>query len=111
MVIILIRRYARRDREAEFVEAYKKDDPTGKDGFLYESLTTIDRNDDIPPALKGGLEIKPDCVNYINVAVWESWEKFQKEFNPAADWFDDSIEVYPRERVVLNKVGGHGNPS
>lgn len=107
MVIILIRRCVRPDKVAEFLASYEADSPKGRKGFQRESLTRVNTASELPEALRNYGVAEPDCVTFLNVAEWDSWEDFEEAFHPSVDFFDKSIETAPRARAVLNVSGGH----
>jgi hypothetical protein len=103
MVIILIRRFVRPDREPEFLATYRAQTPFKKPACKGEKLTRIGDAAAIPPGLRGIALSGPGCVTYLNIAKWDSWVSFAKQF-PLADTFDPKIETAPRQRAVLDVI-------
>lgn len=100
-VIVLIRRVAKNDHVHEFLSKYQQERPVGKEGFITEYLTSVEGAD--LPGLRelGLLHPDKDGVAFLNVAFWESEEKFQEAFSPEAGSFDPEMECEPRKRAVL----------
>jgi hypothetical protein len=44
------------------------------------------------------------CVTYINIAKWDSWEAFSKEFDTSKPGFNPDIETAPRQRAILDVI-------
>jgi hypothetical protein len=107
MVIILIRRCVRPDKIADFLASYEKDSPKDKKGFRRETLTRVNDATELPEALRSYKIVEADCVTFLNVAEWDSWEDFEAAFHPSPGFCDESIETSPRVRAVLDAVGGH----
>ena len=103
MVIILIRRFIRPDRETAFLEKYRAQEPVKNTAFNWETLTKISNASEIPPGLRGLALSEPECVTYLNIAKWESWEAFANEFE-LDETFDVEIETAPRQRTVLDVI-------
>ncbi len=104
MVIILIRRFVRPDREAEFLAKYHDQKPLDNPAFKGETLTKVVQ--DVPEGLRSFTLCKSKCITYLNVAKWETWEAFASQFEDqiAGGSFDPEIETAPRERGVLQAV-------
>lgn len=112
MVIILVRRFVRADKEAEFLKSYRAQQPLQNPAFISETLTRVVED----TALPGGLRSLPlngiSCVTYLNVAHWQSWEAFAEQFADAlasASGFDAEIETAPRQRAVLHVISEESN--
>jgi hypothetical protein len=103
MVIILIRRFVRPDRVDKFLETYHAQKPSENPAFKGETLTRIVEDTALPAGLRSFVLGEPACVTYLNVAKWESWEPFAKQFAEQIDSgsFDAEIETAPRQRAVL----------
>lgn len=101
MVIVLIRRFVRSDREKEFLEKYCAQRPSRNPDFKGEVLTRMSSDAAVPPTLKSLPLGGPGCVTYLNVAQWASWEAFAGAFD-LDDVFDPEIETAPRQRTVLD---------
>jgi len=108
MVIVLIRRFVRLDREEKFLEVYRAQKPTSNPAFKGETLTRVNETPTLPPELRGFGISGPACATYLNIAKWDSWEAFAEEFKNAGD-FDKNIETAPRQRLVLNVITENPN--
>ena len=104
MVIIMIRRFVRPDREVEFLASYRAQSPTANPAFRGETLTRVSDDTLLPPGLRGLPLNGPTCVTYINIAEWDSWEAFTGQFDVSGIAFDPDIETAPRQRVVLDVI-------
>ena len=100
MVIVLVRRCVRPDKEEEFLARYQTEKPQNPD-FIGETLTKVEDSSTLPDALRSLPINGPNCVTYLNIASWKSAEAFRQHFDPAT-MHDPSIEVSDRLRVVLN---------
>lgn len=103
MVIVLIRRFVRSDREKEFLNRYRSQRPRQNPDFVGETLTRMSDDSDIPKSLKSLPLGGPGCVTYLNVATWASWKAFAGAFD-LSDVFDPEIETAPRQRTVLDVI-------
>src|ERR1043165_299031 len=105
-VVILIRRFVRADREDKFLEAYRAQKPTSNPAFRGETLTKANAFEGLPPELQGLQLSGSGCVTYLNIARWDSWKEFAKEFAKqlSGAGYDPEIETAPRERAVLGVV-------
>lgn len=108
MVIVLIRRFIRADREADFLTKYQAQKPIDNPAFKGETLTKICEASGVPAGLRGIALNGPGCVTYINIAKWDSWEAFASHF-PLADTFDSEIETASRQRAVLDVIESPSN--
>lgn len=109
MVIIIIRRFARIDREDAFLARFQDQAPRDNPDFLDEVLTRIDADAPIPRHIARAFVPVPGCVNFVNVARWRSWDGFARQFAPQlADTrgFDPAIEAAPAQIVVLDAGQG-----
>ncbi len=105
MVIILIRRFVKPNREQEFLASYKAQKPVGNPAFKGETLTRVNSEDNLPPGLTTFPLNEPECITYLNVAQWTSWDAFAQQFDMTTSTvFDPAIETQPRQRVALNVV-------
>jgi hypothetical protein len=102
MVIILVRRCVRVDREAEFLATFDREKPTSNPAFIDETLTKVNDSAVLPEAMRSLNISGKDCITYLNVAYWKSADSFYDHFHPSADFFDQEIEVCSRERIVLD---------
>ena len=105
MVVILIRRYARPDREAEFLRVFAAQAPAGNPDFFGETLTRITDGAELPPDVPRLLAPVPSAANYLNVARWRSWNAFARHFAvqlAAPGGFAPAIEVRRAEVAVLD---------
>jgi hypothetical protein len=104
VVIVLIRRFIRADREEEFLARYRSHAPTNP-AFKGEHLTKVSDDAALPPRLRSFHLEEPSCVTYLYVSRWDSWQAFEKHFLEAHQSdFDPEIERRPRERIVLDVV-------
>lgn len=103
MVIVLIRRFVRTDREKEFRDTYLAQQPTQNPAFMGETLTRVSDDAAVPAGLRSLFLGEPGCVTYLNVAKWASWQAFADAFD-AGVAFDPEIETAPRQRTVLDVV-------
>jgi hypothetical protein len=102
LVIILIRRSVRADKEMQFLASYERERPNHVD-FISEQLTKVSGDGDLPVPLRS-FPLASDCgITYINVAVWRSAKSFEDHFNPKSG-HDPEIECADRVRVVLDVV-------
>jgi hypothetical protein len=99
MVIVLIRRCVRRDREENFLASYKKEKPEHPD-FIDETLTKVNESDELPQPMRTLPISGENCVTYLNVARWQSAASFYQCFKPSTT-HDPEIECFDRLRVVL----------
>lgn len=107
MVIVLIRRFVRPDREDKFLATYRAQTPLNNSDFLGETLTKVLDDISLPAPLRSFAVGHPSCVTYINVAKWKSWESFAQHFADQISkpgGFDPEIEIAPRERAVLGTI-------
>jgi len=105
VVIVLIRRFIRADREEEFLARYRSHRPTNNPAFKGEHLTKVSDDAGLPPRLRSFRLEEPSCVTYLYVSRWDSWQAFEKHFLEAYQSdFDPEIERRPRERIVLDVV-------
>lgn len=100
--IVLIRRVAKKECVEAFLQAYERERPIGKPGFITEYLTRVDGAN--TPGLRelGLLHPSEDGVAFLNVAFWESEQHFVDAFGPKPGFFDPETECEPRKRAVLN---------
>jgi hypothetical protein len=110
MVIIIIRRFVRADREAKFLETYRAQKPTTNAAFRGETLTRVNESSEMPPGLRGLALNGPACVTYLNIAKWDSWEAFAKQFDTSGIGFDPETETAARQRVVLDVILDSSSP-
>lgn len=109
MMLVLIRRCVRRDKEAEFLASYNQDKPNNPD-FVEETLTKVNNSAELPEAMRSLSIAGADCVTYLNIARWRSAEAFRQHFNPST-MHDPEFEVSDRVRVVLDVVEPNGLPA
>jgi hypothetical protein len=104
MVIVLVRRCVKRDKETEFLESYRQQKPTDNADFLDEELTKVVTSETLPEPMRSlPLACDGDCVTYVNVARWKTAEAFRNHFDPRT-YHDPAIECSDRLRVVLELV-------
>jgi len=104
MVIVLIRRCVKADKEAEFLKSYRAQKPTHVD-FIDETLTKLRDDQSLPPEMRNlELGCEEGCATYINVARWCCAESFQENFRDQLQRYDPNVECSPRLRAVLTVV-------
>lgn len=104
MVIVMIRRFVRSDKELEFLEKYRADAPSQNPAFRGETLTKVCDEASLPAGLRGLALNGPGCVTYLNVARWDSWGAFAEQFDVSGVGFDPDTETAARQRIVLDVV-------
>jgi hypothetical protein len=106
MVIILIRRFVKLDKEAEFLESYRAQQPLSNPAFKGETLTRLVDGSSLPAGLPSFALGEPSSVTYLNVARWQSWEAFAEHFADqlASGSFNPEIETVPRQRAVVEVI-------
>jgi heme-degrading monooxygenase HmoA len=102
MVIVLIRRCVKREKEAEFLANFNREKPNHPD-FIDETLTKVSEATDLPEPLRNLPIAGDDCVTYLNVARWKSAAAFNEHFKPRK-MHDPETEVSDRLRAVLEIV-------
>jgi heme-degrading monooxygenase HmoA len=100
-VIVLVRRVARKDRVESFLARYRSEKPAERDGFITEYLTRVEGADSPGMRELGLLHPSTDGIAFLNVAFWESEQKFREAFSPLPGNFDPELECEPRRRAVL----------
>ena len=111
MVVILIRRFARLDREAEFLRLFAAQRPKDNPDFQGETLTRLANGDVLPPGVPALFERTADAIDYLNIARWRSVAAFERQFAvqlAAPGGFDPEIEVARAQIAVLDREGGFG---
>ncbi|KQO50546.1 hypothetical protein [Sphingomonas sp. Leaf257] len=103
MFLIAIRRYVKPDCEGAFLAHYELEKANHPD-FRGETLTKIVDDSSIPEPMRGLFTVRPDCINFLNLAKWERWESFDSQCEMSSGNFDSRFEVAPRERHVLEIV-------
>ena len=109
MIVVLIRRFVRRDREKEFLARFQTEKPLNDNHFKGEILLRVNDDPALPEALRSWKVGEPNCITYINVAKWDSWEAFAKHFrvdpaqNPSSNYVRQ-IETAARQASVLAAV-------
>ncbi|TDR90096.1 antibiotic biosynthesis monooxygenase family protein [Enterovirga rhinocerotis] len=104
MVIILIRRFARPDREAAFLQRFAEQKPDGHPDFLGETLTRITDGAVLPDGVPRLLAAPEGSGAFLNVARWRSWDAFERHFAvqlAAPGGFDPEIETRRAEIAIL----------
>jgi hypothetical protein len=112
MVIILIRRFVKPDKETEFLENYRAQQPLNNPAFIGETLTRLVDSSSLPGGLRSFALGEPSSVTYLNVARWQSWEAFAAQFAEQVSssiGFDPEIETAPRQRAVLEAIADTSN--
>lgn len=105
-VIIMIRRQVKSGCEDAFLEQYCRDHAAVEKvpGFIRETLTKFADGANLPTSLRT-LELgSADCIQYMNIAEWQTWEAFDDHFKPTETYFDETYEVGPRARAVLETL-------
>jgi hypothetical protein len=103
MLLVLVRRFARPDREAEFLRAFAEQRPADNPDFLGETLTRIGMGP-LPAGVPAVFTPSMDAIDYLNVARWRSLEAFERQFAAqlgAPGGFDPAIETRRAEMAVL----------
>ncbi len=100
-VIVLIRRVAKKEHVESFLARYRSEKPDGKEGFITEYLTRVEGTDSPGMRELGLLHPSTDGIAFLNVAFWESEQKFREAFSPLPGSFDPELECEPRRRAVL----------
>jgi hypothetical protein len=109
MIVVLIRRFIRVDREKEFLAQFQSEKPLNDNHFKGEILLRLNDDPSLPEALRSWKVGEPNCITYINVAKWESWEAFATHFtvngaqDPSSN-YDPEIETAARQASVLAAV-------
>jgi hypothetical protein len=104
MVIILVRRFVRPDRERRFLASYRDQAPIDDPAFLGETLTRLNDAAELPADMKSLPLGTARCVTYLNIAKWRSWESFEKHFSRAPFGFDAEIEIAPAQQAVMDII-------
>ncbi len=104
MFVVLIRRFVRLDREAEFLASYRAQVSSHPD-FIEEKLTKMFHDDAVPGTYLNLMQPVEGCLNYLNIAYWKDWKSFVGQCVTEAGQYDPEIETQPRERVILAAVG------
>ena len=103
MYVIIIKRFVRLDREEEFLRAYRNDRTSHSD-FLGETLTKLSVDEGIPETMASLFSPDPECATYLNIARWKRWDSFVGLCDMTPGWYDEDIEVAPRERAIFEIV-------
>lgn len=100
--VVLVRRFIKPERAAEFVAWFKAQPTVTAAGFLGKSLTRVDPALELPAGLNSfHVAGNPNCATFIIVERWASVEAF-RAFVPKASTNDqDEFEALPRQRVIL----------
>lgn len=106
MFVVLIRRFVRLDREAEFLASYKAQVSDHPD-FIEETLTKMFHDDAVPVTYLNLMQPVDGCLNYLNVAYWREWRSFVGQCVIKEGQYDAEIETRARERVILEAVDYH----
>ncbi len=104
MVIILVRRFVRSDREKQFLASYRDQAPIDDPAFAGETLTRLNDSADLPTSMKSLPIGAAHCVTYLNIAKWASWSAFERHFAKMPSGFDPEIETAPAQQAVMNIV-------
>lgn len=103
--IVLIRRFIRPEREADFVAWHQARPALQQPGFISKTLTRLDDASQLPPGLNGfHVGANPGCATYIMVEHWRSLEEFRAYVPKAGTSDQDEFEAMPRQRVVMSVV-------
>jgi hypothetical protein len=107
MIVVLIRRVVRTDRERDFLARFQTEKPINNEHFKGEILVRVNHDASLPRALRSWKVGEPNCITYVNIAKWESWEAFAKHFkiDPARDPasnYDPEIETAARQTSILS---------
>jgi hypothetical protein len=104
MVIILVRRFVRPDREERFLASYRDQAPIDDAAFLGETLTRLNDSGELSADMKSFPLATPGCVTYVNIAKWRSWRAFENHFSAVPYTFDAEIETAPAQQAVMEIV-------
>jgi hypothetical protein len=107
MIVVLIRRFVRTDRERDFLARFQREKPTNDEHFKGEILVRVNDDPCLPQALRSWKVGEPNCITYVNIAKWASWQAFAKHFkiDPARDPslnYDPEIETAARQTSILS---------
>lgn len=103
--VVLIRRFIRKEREADFLAWVRAQPPMDRPGFQGKTLTRLEEIADLPPALNSfHVAGNPGCVTYIMVERWRSVDDFRAYVPNATTADQDAFEAAPRQRVILGVV-------
>ena len=80
MIVVLIRRFIRVDREKEFLARFQTEKPLNDNHFKGEILLRVNDDPALPEALRSWKVGEPNCITYINVAKWDSWGGIRQAF-------------------------------
>ena len=104
MLIILVRRFVRPQRLKQFLASYRDQAPIDDPAFLGETLTRLNDSADLPKDMKSLPLGAPNCLTFLNIAKWRSWEAFEKHFSSAPFGFDPEIEAAPAQQAVMTII-------
>jgi hypothetical protein len=101
--MVLIRRFIKPERAAEYAALVAGLPAVTAPGFVAKTLTRVDTHAGLPPGLNGfHLAGNPDCVTFVMIERWASLDHF-KAYVPRASTADqDEYEVWPRQRAILS---------
>lgn len=102
MVIVLIRRFIRQDKEKDFLASYGARPSIENPAFRGETLTRVDSTPDLPAGLRSLALNGMGCVTFINASRWTSWSAFAQQFDITGMGFDPEMETAARQRTVLD---------
>jgi|tagenome__1003787_1003787.scaffolds.fasta_scaffold20380533_1 hypothetical protein len=87
----------------KFLARFQSEKPLNDNHFKGEILLRLNEDPSLPEALRSWKVGEPNCITYINVAKWESWEAFARQFtlNRAQD---PSSNMIPKSRQLLGKL-------
>jgi len=102
MVVIVIRRCVRPEREAEFLREYESDRPVDNPAFEGETLVK-EYQGPLQPLLKNFPVTCDKGITYLNIAHWRSVADFENQFPPQGNWVSEN-ECCERKRLVFDIV-------
>jgi hypothetical protein len=103
MIVVLIRRCVKADRETDFIKSYNREKPTHP-GFIDETLTKLDSSKDLPEPMRSlSMGCPLGCITYLNIARWRSAKDFEEAFKPRT-MHDPETECSDRQRAVFDIV-------
>lgn len=101
--VVLIRRFIKPDRAADFAAWAAGQPAVTAAGFLGKTLTRVDASPELPPGLNSfHIAGNSGSATFVMIERWASVEHF-KAYVPRASTADqDEFEMLPRQRVVLS---------
>jgi len=106
MIVVLIRRFVRPEREKEFLGRFQREKPLHDPNFKGEILVRVNDDPSLPEVLRTWKVAEPNCITYVNIAKWDSWKAFAAHFNvdterASSSNYDPKIETAARQVSIL----------